>query len=308
MRQGPSRTADTAARPRSTGLFCWRFARWGVTPARTVSQRMARPPPTAPGGRRGRVFGQRFGGDADVGLAFEQLFGHLLRRALVQHHLGVHAAEVTHHKWQRTTRLGARGGNGRRAAAGLRQVHAATAHVVGVHQQALATERSCWQFTGGCRPAVRQSQGSAVDPGQAPCDTERRFVTTPMRQSDLRGGLGHHRVSRCHPPQPCMHSPIFPPVSRPATGAPSTPRCQPVMTVDSGQRFTVDTVSGGAAVLPPPGFHVPPELLDIHARSPMLAPGHILTGPVAVDGCRCPATCWRCASSTCNCGRTGATT
>ena len=58
----------------------------------------------------------------------------------------------------------------------------------------------------------------------------------------------------------------------------------PVMTVASGQRFTVATVSGGAAVLPPAGFHVPPELLDIHARSPMLAPGHILTGPVAVEG------------------------
>ncbi len=58
----------------------------------------------------------------------------------------------------------------------------------------------------------------------------------------------------------------------------------PVLTVRSGQRFTVATVSGGPAVLPPSGFHVPPELLDIHARSPVLAPGHILTGPVAVEG------------------------
>jgi acetamidase/formamidase len=58
----------------------------------------------------------------------------------------------------------------------------------------------------------------------------------------------------------------------------------PVLTVTSGQRFTVATVSGGPQVLPPAGFHVPPELLDIHARSPMLAPGHILTGPVAVEG------------------------
>ncbi|MEO8281061.1 MAG: acetamidase/formamidase family protein [Ideonella sp.] len=58
----------------------------------------------------------------------------------------------------------------------------------------------------------------------------------------------------------------------------------PVMTVKSGQRFTVDTVSGGAAVLPPSGFHIPPELLDIHARSPLLGPGHILTGPIAEAG------------------------
>jgi acetamidase/formamidase len=56
------------------------------------------------------------------------------------------------------------------------------------------------------------------------------------------------------------------------------------LTVHSGQRFTVATVSGGAAVLPPAGFEVPPELLDIHARLPMLLPGHILTGPVFVDG------------------------
>ena len=59
---------------------------------------------------------------------------------------------------------------------------------------------------------------------------------------------------------------------------------QPALTVESGQRFTIATVSGGAAVLPPAGFHVPPELLDIHARLPMAMPGHILTGPVAVAG------------------------
>ncbi len=58
----------------------------------------------------------------------------------------------------------------------------------------------------------------------------------------------------------------------------------PVMTVASGQRFTIATVSGGPQVLPPAGFQVPPELLEIHARSELLAPGHILTGPVAVAG------------------------
>jgi len=59
---------------------------------------------------------------------------------------------------------------------------------------------------------------------------------------------------------------------------------KPTMTVASGQRFTVATVSGGPSVLPPAGFDVPPELLDIHARLPMTVPGHILTGPVAVRG------------------------
>lgn len=61
-------------------------------------------------------------------------------------------------------------------------------------------------------------------------------------------------------------------------------RLAPVMTVESGERFSVDSVSGGPDVLPPAGFHVPPELLDIHARSQRFLPGHILTGPVAVAG------------------------
>jgi len=56
------------------------------------------------------------------------------------------------------------------------------------------------------------------------------------------------------------------------------------LVVHSGERFTIDSVSGGPAVLPPAGFHVPPELLEIHARTPQTVPGHILTGPVAVVG------------------------
>jgi acetamidase/formamidase len=59
---------------------------------------------------------------------------------------------------------------------------------------------------------------------------------------------------------------------------------EPVLRVASGDRLTVDTVSGGPEVLPGPGFHVPPELLDIHERLPRHLPGHILTGPVFVDG------------------------
>ncbi len=58
----------------------------------------------------------------------------------------------------------------------------------------------------------------------------------------------------------------------------------PVLRVDSGDTLTVDCVSGGPDALPPPGFHVPPELLDIHARSARTLPGHILTGPVFVNG------------------------
>jgi acetamidase/formamidase len=58
----------------------------------------------------------------------------------------------------------------------------------------------------------------------------------------------------------------------------------PVLRVPAGSRVTIDSVSGGPEVLPPAGFHVPPELPDIHARSPRLGPGHILTGPVFIEG------------------------
>jgi acetamidase/formamidase len=59
-----------------------------------------------------------------------------------------------------------------------------------------------------------------------------------------------------------------------------------VMEIDSGDRVTVDALSGGPANLPGEGFHVPPELLEVHAKSQRRLPGHILTGPVHVRGAR----------------------
>lgn len=58
----------------------------------------------------------------------------------------------------------------------------------------------------------------------------------------------------------------------------------PVLTVASGDTVTIETISGGRDVLPPAGFHVPPELLEVQKRSERMLPGHILTGPVAVTG------------------------
>ena len=58
----------------------------------------------------------------------------------------------------------------------------------------------------------------------------------------------------------------------------------PALSVADGATVTIETVSGGPESLPPEGFHVPPELLEIHAKSERMLPGHILTGPVAVDG------------------------
>jgi acetamidase/formamidase len=58
----------------------------------------------------------------------------------------------------------------------------------------------------------------------------------------------------------------------------------PRLTVQSGDIVTISTVSGGPENLPPEGFFVPPALRDIHARAERMLPGHILTGPVAVEG------------------------
>lgn len=59
----------------------------------------------------------------------------------------------------------------------------------------------------------------------------------------------------------------------------------PVLTIASGDRVTIDTLSGAPDVMPTDSkFPVPAELKDIHARVPRKLPGHILTGPVAIEG------------------------
>ena len=60
----------------------------------------------------------------------------------------------------------------------------------------------------------------------------------------------------------------------------------PVIAIESGDRITIEGLSGGPANLPGDGYHVPPELLEVHAKSQRRVPGHILTGPVAVNGAR----------------------
>jgi len=63
-------------------------------------------------------------------------------------------------------------------------------------------------------------------------------------------------------------------------------RLPPVIEIASGERVTIETVTGTPEVTPDPAdFHVPPELYDVHRESPRpLGSGHILTGPVAVRG------------------------
>jgi acetamidase/formamidase len=61
---------------------------------------------------------------------------------------------------------------------------------------------------------------------------------------------------------------------------------KPVLTIASGDRVTVDTVSGGPEVMPKSGFTIPPEVEVIHRTVPRKLPGHILTGPIAVQGAK----------------------
>ena len=60
----------------------------------------------------------------------------------------------------------------------------------------------------------------------------------------------------------------------------------PVLTIASGESLTIETVSGGPEVMPPPetGLAVPPVLAAIHKAGLPRLGGHILTGPVAVSG------------------------
>ncbi len=61
---------------------------------------------------------------------------------------------------------------------------------------------------------------------------------------------------------------------------------RPVLTVASGDTVTVECVSGSPEVMPPPGsgMAVPPALAAIHAADLVRIGGHIVTGPIAVDG------------------------
>jgi acetamidase/formamidase len=57
-----------------------------------------------------------------------------------------------------------------------------------------------------------------------------------------------------------------------------------VLTIESGDRVTIECVSGNPDWLPPPsaGFAVPPELLEIHRQVKQGSGNHILTGPIYV--------------------------
>jgi len=62
---------------------------------------------------------------------------------------------------------------------------------------------------------------------------------------------------------------------------------KPLLTIASGERVTLSTVSGTRDMMPAPPLVVPPALAALHASNARrMVPGHICTGPVAVAGAR----------------------
>lgn len=61
----------------------------------------------------------------------------------------------------------------------------------------------------------------------------------------------------------------------------------PLLTIGSGDRVTISTVSGTPDQMPPPPLAIPPALPAIHQKvTRRVVPGHICTGPVAVRGAK----------------------
>ena len=59
----------------------------------------------------------------------------------------------------------------------------------------------------------------------------------------------------------------------------------PVLAIRSGDRVTIDTLTGGPEMVPPAPFFTPPELFEVHRHCERFAGApHILTGPIAIEG------------------------
>src|SRR5260370_1494540 len=61
-------------------------------------------------------------------------------------------------------------------------------------------------------------------------------------------------------------------------------RLPPRVTIDSGERLTIPSVSGGPELMPAAPLKVPPALPAIHQKVTRQLGPHILTGPVAIKG------------------------
>jgi acetamidase/formamidase len=64
-------------------------------------------------------------------------------------------------------------------------------------------------------------------------------------------------------------------------------RRAPLLTIDSGERVTISTVTGSPELMPAPPLWIPPALPAIHAANgPQRFFGHMCTGPVAIRGAK----------------------
>jgi acetamidase/formamidase len=64
-------------------------------------------------------------------------------------------------------------------------------------------------------------------------------------------------------------------------------RLSPQLAIESGQRVTISTVSGTPEMMPKPPLRIPPALTAIHEKvTRKMVPGHICTGPVAINGAK----------------------
>jgi acetamidase/formamidase len=62
---------------------------------------------------------------------------------------------------------------------------------------------------------------------------------------------------------------------------------KPVLTIESGERVVLSSVSGTPDLMPPPPMKIPPALPALHkGATRRVIPGHMCTGPVAVRGAR----------------------
>jgi len=63
-------------------------------------------------------------------------------------------------------------------------------------------------------------------------------------------------------------------------------KLKPVLTIKSGERVVIDTVSGNPEMMPPPNLGMPviPEQTEIHQKVPKGTGNHLFTGPIYVEG------------------------
>ncbi len=61
---------------------------------------------------------------------------------------------------------------------------------------------------------------------------------------------------------------------------------KPLLTIASGDRVTISTVSGGREVMPTAALKIPAALTAIQDQLTAKLPGHMCTGPVAISGAR----------------------